>query len=462
MTTDALAEPATIDAAPISQAGLLEGLYLYPQTVPESPPPAEAPSLDEQPEALTGHLADGVAGDLAGEPQLVAAEAVQYQWRHYRDGQWSELQAGDLAALMAANSHWPAQVVMVLPADQVVTRTLPVELSERRYYKKLAPFQLEEDIIDDVSDLHFVYGPLGEESVDLAYCRKDLLDLWLAPFFERELPVSHLVSASALLPEPAAGQWALMLEPECAHFRLSATRYGAVQPSLLPAFVASLAAREPKPEAVQLLATGAQELATLKSALPASLAALAAPGQTLGAPLAAAYGAPNLAVEQYSPRIPLTRWLRMIKVPALVLAAGLCVHLSVALTEWYTASSHTDALKTAITERYRAAVPSGAISDPLKQLRNQVNRAGGAAQGSNALQVLARAVPVLTGKEGVEVKNLQFSNSAQELRLTIQARALADIESLSSQFKAQGFSAEVLSVNVNNGVHQARMKVTRK
>ena len=34
-------------------------------------------------------------------------------------------------------------------------------------------------------------------------------------------------------------------------------------------------------------------------------------------------------------------------------------------------------------------------------------------------------------------------------------------EALSGSFKERGYRAEVLSVNVNQGVHQARMKVTR-
>ena len=91
-----------------------------------------------------------------------------------------------------------------------------------------------------------------------------------------------------------------------------------------------------------------------------------------------------------------------------------------------------------------------------------MDRLGNTGNASNALFVLAHSVPVLTSIDGVEVKNMQFINDSQELRLTIQAPTLADIDALSASFKAKGFGAEVLSVNVNQGVHQARMKVTRK
>ncbi|MBB3169763.1 general secretion pathway protein L [Simiduia aestuariiviva] len=429
MTTDALPQPAINDSELSATSSALEGLYLYPQPLGEATP------------------------DTPAEPR--------YRWRRLSAGQWTEMQTGDVNALCDALPQWPAQAIMVVPAEAVVTRSLLVAPGERRYFKKLAPFQLEEDIIDDVTDLHFVYGPLGDEGVDLAYCRTDLLNQWLAPFFERELPVSYVISAASLLPDSAGDEWVLMLDDQRCYYRLSTTRFGAVQPALVPMFLASLA-NDHKPARIQLLATGDALLTQLADALPPSLAQASLFKRLVTEPLAASASAPNLAVEQFSPRIPLSRWLGLIKLPAVLLLAGLCVHLTVALTEWQIATNHTQALKAAITERYRAAVPSGAISDPLKQLRNQVNRLGSGAQGSNALSVLSRAVPVLTARSGVEVKNLQFSNDAQELRLTIQAPALADIEALSSQFKAQGFGAEVLSVNVNNGVHQARMKVTRK
>lgn len=433
MTTDALASPApsetqarddlyTADVA-------LSGLYLYPLAAPASE-------------------------DDSAEPQ--------YRWRRRDAGEWFAMGEGDINQLVAEVSPWPAQVILVLPGHQVVTRRVAVAPGERRYYKKLVPFQLEDDIVTDVTELHFVFGPLDMDAVDLAYCQRRVLDTWLTPFYQRELPVSHIVSAAALLPVPAEGEWLLLRDDAHLYYRLSETRYGTVQPSLAGLFLGSLVARNERPQALQLLASTPEQLTELRALLPASLAPLVANQRLASTPLAAHRQTPNLAVDQYFPRIPLKRWLSLVKVPALLLGAGLAVHLLVALTEWHTASRHTDELKTAITERYRAAVPVGAISDPLKQLRNQVNRAGNSSQGSNALQVLSQTVPVLTAIDGVEVKNLQFVNDAQELRLTIQAPALADIESLSSQFKGRGYDAQVLSVNVNNGVHQARMKVTRK
>lgn len=392
-----------------------------------------------------------------------ASEPVQrYRWQILQDGRWGAAGSGDVDQLRQAVTDWPAQVVMVLPAEVVVTRSVSVAASERRYFKKLAPYQLEEDIIDDVESMHFVFGPVHDEQVELAYLNRAQLAGWLAPLQKWELPVSHIVSAATLMPWKGAHHWSFYQDDQQLCYRMGQHLYGAIRPSLAPLFLKSLVARTQKPVAIDVLARTPEQLAALVQWLPDSLQPLvdsqsvnpeALPAQRLSMV--------NLAVDQFFPRIPLMRWWSLIRAPLLLVSIGLIAHLIVALVEWQMAVSHTATLQAAITSRYRAAVPVGAISDPLKQLQNQVNRLGNSSATSNALFMLSNTVPILTAKEGVEVKNLQFINATQELRLTVQAPALADIESLSSQFKAKGFSAEVLSVNVNQGVHQARMKVTR-
>lgn len=387
-----------------------------------------------------------------GEP----APSLRYRWQRHDGQQWCERGAGELIELAGHYPQWPERSVLVLPGEWVVTRTAAVAEAERRYFRKLIPFQLEEDIVGDVDDLHFVYGQLVGDTVSLAYVRHQLLARWLAPFHGRELAISHIVSEAALLP---AGQACLYLEGDKLHYRLAALAFGSLCAPLAPAWLAAGQQQLAQSDSLLVLADSQANLQRLLAWLPETLRARASPAVQNKPALSDEQA--NLACAPYFPRLPLASWLARLKLPLALAAALLAVQLVLSLTEWQIASHQRAQLQSAITERYRQAVPAGAISDPLKQLRNQAKALGGGSGGSSALLVLSQTVPVLTAREGVEVKNLQYLDNARELRLTLQAPALADIEALSASFKERGYRAEVLSVNVNQGVHQARMKVTR-
>lgn len=411
-------------------------------------------------ETATAHLLDGVYC------RLITAATEQgpahYHWHQRRDGQWLAEGEADLDAIVQAVDDPLARWLLILPGDQVITRRLTLAENERRLYKKLAPYQLEEDIIEDVDELHFVYGELGDDWVNLAYTRRDQLEVALAAFHARELAVTHILSAADLLPATQPGCWALFSDGEQLAYRLAPQLFGSIRLAYATAFLQS-AARSAKPEQIRLYASRGEAMDQLLSLMPEGLADKVVFKSLLEDPLAADEPQVlNLAVAPFFPRMPLARWFERIQLPLIAAACAVVLHLGLTLTEWQLLRGQTEDLKVAITERYRAAVPNGAISDPLKQLRNQVSRLGGQSSGSNALFILSQSVPVLVEQPGVEVKNLQFLNDAQELRLTVQAPALSDIEAMSNQLKTKGFGAEVLSVNVNQGVHQARMKVTRR
>lgn len=430
MTTDiATASNMAEQAEFIADSAVLEGLYIYP--VVSTEPFEEAPA--------------------------------HYQWQSYSHGQWSALAAGDVSTLEQAFDYFPLNIVVVLPSSLVVTRTVAVSEVERRHYKKLIPFQLEEDIIDDVEELHFVFADVVADSVELAYANKTVLSRWLTPLIEKNISITLVTSAACLLPLTDQKGWSFFFKDDHIDYRFSRHSYGTIALNVAPLFFKSLTTKRELPTEIHLLAQTSDGLAALLLQLPEALHGLVKSRKLTPSALAASRtDSVNLAVGHFFPRIPLARWWAQFRLPLMLLGIGLAVHLAVALTEWQVASSRTSDVKAAITERYRAAVPVGAISDPLKQLRNQVDRLGNTGNASNALFVLAHSVPVLTSIDGVEVKNMQFINDSQELRLTIQAPTLADIDALSASFKAKGFGAEVLSVNVNQGVHQARMKVTRK
>lgn len=405
-------------------------------------------------------FAAAVAGLYIRPVEVGSDGEPNYSWQRFNDGQWGELRSGSVDDIAQAFAEWPANTILVVPAHSVVTNAVAVAENERRYFRKLAPFQLEEDIIDDIDELHFAFGKLQSDKVTIAYTHNEALSRWLAPFQSRELSIAHIFSEAALLPQSNAHDWVFYPTVDQLLYKISDQQFGTVHWSMAAPFLNSLLASQQSPSGIYITTVDAALFEQTVALLPQNVQSLAKHVQ-IAKPLPAAVPSFDLAVDKFYPRLPLQRWMKLIRVPLLLLGVGVLVHLAVTLAEWRTATEQTEQLKTAMVDRYREAVPQGAISDPLKQLRNQVNRLGSGSAGSNALLVLSQAVPVLTSVEGVEVKNLQYLNDARELRLTIQARALGDIESLSSKFKSKGFSAEVLSVNVNQGVHQARMKVTR-
>jgi len=82
----------------------------------------------------------------------------------WHDGEPMLWRAGAISAeAITADTVYPESAIVGLPSDAVRTTAIDVTPQERKHLAKSLPFMMEEQVAEDVDDLHFVSAPLTDE-----------------------------------------------------------------------------------------------------------------------------------------------------------------------------------------------------------------------------------------------------------------------------------------------------------
>lgn len=93
---------------------------------------------------------------------------------------------------------------LILPGERVGTRLLEFSEKEKKHLRSLMPYQLEDEVIGDVEDMHFALSPAANGKVTLAYTDKAWLQAVFAELAALGLEVTRCWSAPLTLPMPSA------------------------------------------------------------------------------------------------------------------------------------------------------------------------------------------------------------------------------------------------------------------
>ncbi|MEE8427993.1 MAG: type II secretion system protein GspL [Gammaproteobacteria bacterium] len=120
------------------------------------------------------------------------------------------LEKGELshAAAMSAGRR----VVLIVPGDEVLLTEVSVPTRKRQKILRAVPYALEEQVADDVENLHFALGPqLDGGSYPVAIVAHSCVQRWLEKAADAGLSVDMVVPDSLLVPVNPAG-WSVVLE----------------------------------------------------------------------------------------------------------------------------------------------------------------------------------------------------------------------------------------------------------
>src|SRR6201996_1313790 len=115
-----------------------------------------------------------------------------------------------LAAPRAVGRH----ICVLVPGTDVLLTEPEVPMKAGTKLQQVVPFALEEQLADDIDDLHFAMGKRAADSsrMPVAVIRRSLMDEWLTSLRSNGLEPESLYTESALLPENPGQAVALMEE----------------------------------------------------------------------------------------------------------------------------------------------------------------------------------------------------------------------------------------------------------
>ena len=380
----------------------------------------------------------------------------------------------DDAVTMDATQVWPDNTVFAVPADAVRVVKKNLAPDEAKHLRKSLPFLMEEEVIDDIGDLHFAHQLHEDGGLEVAIVARQTIDAWHAL-----LPAEWdgaWVPECLLLPVQS-DEMCLVVEGETVLARWSVGHEGANQMDAVPpspsqtgvtegtrlprALLAALIeAMDPAPDAIIMYG---RDQAADKAWVPDALqdrvqwrhggfgqALLLVDGQQ--SPL-------DLRQGDYAPRLPFARWWSLWRTVAVVAGVALLLQLGNDMVNYQRLSNENIALRAAIQERYRQANPQGAVVDVEKQLDRQLGEYNPAAAGVAFTPLLVSISQALAGEGAISVSTLNFDASNGDVRLDLLADNYASIESLRQRLTSTGMTATLETSSSRNDRVRARLRI---
>lgn len=345
----------------------------------------------------------------------------------------------------------PQSVVIGLPSDDVRTAVLEVSADERKHLASSLPYMMEEQVADDVEDLHFVSAPIDEEAYLVAFTRKAQMANWI-----EALPGAEelkLFSPEALCLPVNGNECCIVVQGQEAVMRWSESQGARVDLTLLSVVLDSL---PDAPGSLVIYGTDRDAVMAHLSVEHASRVDWRQGGW--GALLMLTQASPPINLRQgaFAPRLPLGKWWNIWKTVAIAAGVAMALQFVADLAQYQTLKSHNLDLRSAIQESYRKANPRGAVVDVEKQLNRQLSEFTG---GDGVAAFTPRLVDVVTATLAHDGRVTSVNYSAGQLRLNLTADNFAAVERIRQQLEQSGLKATLETSNARGDEVRARLRV---
>ena len=365
--------------------------------------------------------------------------------------------------LQAAIAQQRLAPCFAVPGADVRLLRVSLNAEERKHVGKSLPFMLEEQVAEDIEQLHFASVALDKLELAVAICQVDRMRAWQALL--ENVPGIRLWLPEPLLLPWRAGEWCVVLEGDDAIVRYDECGGFTVERELLPAMLAGLQASQVEPAAVVFY--GREQAADL-ALLPAQLRDKTQwrRGNLYSALLLGEPPQPplNLLQGRFAVRLPVARWWREWRAVAAVFAVAFGLQLAATWVDYRTLERENLALRSAVESSYRKAYPKGAVVDAETQLRRQLGSLRGSGEASGFVHLVEQVGAVVAGSAGTSIEsiNYNFSDRGGEMRMNIVAADFEAVERVRADINKAGLEAVMESSSAKGDQVRARLRVGDK
>jgi general secretion pathway protein L len=378
----------------------------------------------------------------------------------HTEGNPGSVQTGSLDQAIEAGKGHP--VILLAPAEDTLLTTSDLQIRQAAKLRKAIPYALEEQLSEDVEDLHFALGPRTEDGQAVAIIKRELLDDWLQAFAD------HQLIPRAILPDVLAlpwreDEWFVGVDDQRALIRTGPfTGFACDRENLMILLRAALEEREEKPTNIHLWQCGAPVLADwsmepprlLRHRCDGSLLQLLAEG-------AEPRNTINLLQGDYSTQTDLTKTLKPWRWAALLLGVLFAVGVTGKIIEKKQLTTQKTALLQQSEQIYRQTFPGvKKVVNPRVQMEQHLKRLRGGddTAQSSFLDLLASSSKIISADKTAKLESIRFRNN--QLDLKVSAKTLSELDALKTRLKTQaGLNAELLNADSGQGKASGNLRI---
>lgn len=333
---------------------------------------------------------------------------------------------GSLAT--AAKVARDTRVIVIVPGEDVVINEVHLPGQNRQRLLKALPYAMEDQIIDDVEDMHFVLGPRqGDGIYMVAIVKQERMNDWVNACDELGLRPQIMLPDTLAL-STAIGTWSILLESRRAVVRTGVQSGFAVDHDNLNLLLSSTIsdADGVMPERIDIVdcreVTAKADDFNLGSGIELRVNDF---GQDSLLWLAGHfdYEAPiNLMSGEYSRKEKVKGQLRKWYPAVAMLTIWLVWQLVASMVSYVSLNNESKQLSGAMTRLYKATFPAvqRIVNAPvqMKQKYDESIRRSGV-NSSGLTEMLTSIAPVLRSAQGMHIKSLRYQNGRIDLEFEI-------------------------------------------
>jgi type II secretion system protein L len=352
---------------------------------------------------------------------------------------------------VSEDTVFPEGVVVGLPSDDVRSTLLKVSPEERKHLSKSLPYMMEEQVAEDVEELHFVASALGEEQFLVAFTRQDKMADWVEQLsFNDSLKV---FGPEALCLPLEGDECCAVVDGDEVVLRWSDAHGARVDLSLLSTVLDSLAEI---PSSLVIYGTDREQVLSQLTDDQAALVDWRQSGW--GALLLLTKSAPQVNLRQgsFAPPLPLVKWWGVWKAVAIAASVALSLQFVSDVSQFQTLKQQNLELRSAIQDSYRKANPRGAVVDAEKQLDRQIAEFAGEESVTAFTPKLVDVVTATTAESG-RVTSINYTSG--QLRLNLTAEDFASVEQIRQALERAGLKATLETSSARGDEVRARLRI---
>lgn len=368
---------------------------------------------------------------------------------------------GNLEEASAA-AHYRRAVVLV-PSEDILLTQVNIKARNREQLVRAIPFALEEDLAEDVEQLHFAPGPRHADGhYPVAVVSRALMAQWLAQLNAAGLVPQALIPDVLALPPAADGGWSLLLENDRALLRTDLFGGFTLDPANVETLLeCALEDASVKPEVVEVYGSEGEADPRLPSLESIRYERRDGdPPELWAAGLDEKRGI-NLLQAHFRSKSDIARLLKPWRVAAALLGAWVVLQAVDTTLDYRRLAAEDRSLQAEIEQLYRDTFPG---TTRIVNARLQMQQALEALREAGETDTLAAFMPLMDAggraiqaAPDVTIDTLDYLDG--QLELSLQARELQAFEAIQQGLQGQGLTADIESAETRGANVSGRLVI---
>jgi general secretion pathway protein L len=375
-------------------------------------------------------------------------------------------QSGPLS--LAAPRSAGRRICVLVPGTDVLVAEPELPTKAGTKLAQLVPYAMEEQLADDIDDLHFAVGRRLSDSTrtPVAVVTRALMDQWLTALKSAGLEPEAMYADSDLLPHNP-GQSVALLEEDIVVVRPPSGSPVTLPSNALQEALEMAQASSPEGGAGRglILYTGAPEwhehsaqVESLRERFDGIKIQLLANGPlALFAQQLPTATPTNLLQGTYTPTTSRAVGLRAWRVAAILLASLIALHVAGKATELTLLKRNEHKLDVSIRETFQTAMPGEPSTPDARKVMERRLAAAGAAGSNGLMTTLEALVQARNAAPGSTVQAMTYGHGAVDLKIA--APDASSLDRIGQALRDNGWQADLTSGNnVANG-YEGRLQI---